>query len=72
MFGFAKRPRPAARAGHPADTGAAPSATAEHHGWNESAVDLRQGADVVEIDGDFAATVFLEHFDHGGPSPTAH
>jgi len=69
MFGFAKRSRPASRAGQAADTGAARSVTAEHHGWNQSAVDLRQGADVVEIDNDFAATVFLEYFDGGGPQP---
>jgi hypothetical protein len=72
MFGFTRRPRPAARPGRATDAGAARPVTAEHHGWNESASELRQGADVVEIDGDFATTVLLEHFDGGVPSPAAH
>lgn len=64
MFSFLKRTAPPPRP--------LPHAQAKAHrdldddlGWMDSAGQLRSGAEVTEIDGDFAATVFLEHFPEG-------
>ncbi len=42
----------------------------DHPGWTDSASDLFKGTEIVEYSGDFAATVFLEHFSDQA-TPTA-
>ena len=37
-------------------------------GWTDSASDLFKGTEIVEYSGDFAATVFLEHFSEQAPA----
>ena len=39
-------------------------------GWTDSASDLFKGTEIVEYSGDFAATVFLEHFSDQAPAST--
>jgi len=44
----------------------------ETPGWTDSAGDLLKGTDIVEYSGDFAATVFLEHFAEQAPASVQH
>jgi len=69
MFSFLKRsPRRPAAAGRAAPAFAPTLVGEDYPPWNDSASELAQGAEIVEYDGDFAATVLLEHFsDHPQP-----
>jgi len=68
MFAFLKR-RPflgRSRRRVPAPSQVAPFD--ERLAWNDSAAELEKGAEVVEYDGEFAATVLLEHFAETTPA----
>ena len=69
MFSFLKRSlRPGS--GEPSsDAFAHTHAVDSNFAWTESASDLLHGADIVEFDGEFAATVFSEHFVEGPANP---
>ncbi len=68
MFAFLKRPARHDRGERSTTSFAHTETVAEKPGWTDSASDLLKGADVVEYNGEFAATVFLEHFTDQAPA----
>ena len=68
MFAFLKRPARHDRGERSTTPFGRAETMTEKPGWTDSASDLLKGADVVEYSGDFAATVFLEHFAEQAPA----
>jgi len=68
MFAFLKRPARHDRGERSTTTFGHTEPMTGKPDWTDSASDLLKGADVVEYSGEFAATVFLEHFAEQAPA----